>query len=170
LEPPPTYSGAAEQVLIAPPELETAPTVPTPPTVPPITPSTGSSQSNLLLLQDYARRIGEALGYQSPATAKAIAEYIQESIVNQDITESELAEVAGIENWQAFTALRNLTENEKNLVEIVQQAIDRNDAETAKDVLISLKEVCDSGAASRQKVWNSGLTESERAAFSALIQ
>jgi phage/plasmid-associated DNA primase len=132
--------------------------------------STGSSQSKLLLLQDYARRIGEALGYQSPATAKAIAEYIQESIVNQDITESSLAEVAGIENWQAFTALRNLTENEKNLVEIVQQAIDRNDAETAKDVLISLKEVCDSGAASRQKVWNSGLTESEREAFSALIQ
>jgi len=132
--------------------------------------STGSSQSKLLLLQDYARRIGEALGYQSPATAKAIAEYIQESIVNQDITESELAEVAGIENWQAFTALRNLTENEKNLVEIVQQAIASNDAETAKDVLISLKEVCDSGAASRQKVWNSGLTESERAAFSALVQ
>ena len=170
LEPPPTYSGAAEQVLIAPPELETAPTVPTPPTVPPITPSTGSSQSNLLLLQDYARRIGEALGYQSPATAKAIAEYIQESIVNQDITESELAEVAGIENWQAFTALRNLTENEKNLVEIVQQAIASNDAETAKSVLSSLKEVCNSGAADRQKVWNSGLTESEREAFSALIQ
>ncbi|MBD0340814.1 MAG: hypothetical protein ICV61_07940 [Microcoleus sp. Co-bin12] len=132
--------------------------------------STGSSQSKLLLLQDYARRIGEALGYQSPATAKAIAEYIQESIVNQDITESSLAEVAGIENWQAFTALRNLTENEKDLVEIVQQAIASNDAETAKDVLISLKEVCDSGAASRQKVWNSGLTESEREAFSALIQ
>jgi putative DNA primase/helicase len=170
LEPPPTYSGAAEQVLIAPPELETAPTVPTPPTVPPITPSTGSSQSNLLLLQDYARRIGEALGYQSPATAKAIAEYIQESIVNQDITESELAEVAGIENWQAFTALRNLTENEKNLVEIVQQAIASNDAETAKSVLSSLKEVCNSGAADRQKVWNSGLTESEREAFSALLQ
>ena len=170
LEPPPTYSGAAEQVLIAPPELETAPTVPTPPTVPPITPSTGSSQSNLLLLQDYARRIGEALGYQSPATAKAIAEYIQESIINQDITESELAEVAGIENWQAFTALRNLTENEKNLVEIVQQAIASNDAETAKSVLSSLKEVCNSGAADRQKVWNSGLTESEREAFSALIQ
>jgi putative DNA primase/helicase len=170
LEPPPTYSGAAEQVLIAPPELETAPTVPTPPTVPPITPSTGSSQSNLLLLQDYARRIGEALGYQSPATAKAIAEYIQESIVNQDITESELAEVAGIENWQAFTALRNLTENEKNLVEIVQQAIASNDAETAKSVLSSLKEVCELGAADRQKVWNSGLTESEREAFSALIQ
>jgi hypothetical protein len=63
-----------------------------------------------------------------------------------------------------------LTENEKNLVEIVQQAIASNDAETAKDVLISLKEVCDSGAASRQKVWNSGLTESEREAFSALIQ
>ncbi|WP_333310223.1 DUF3854 domain-containing protein [Microcoleus sp. B7-D4] len=132
--------------------------------------STGSSQSKLLLLQDYARRIGEALGYQSPATAKAIAEYIQESIVNQDITESSLAEVAGIENWQAFTALRNLTENEKDLVEIVQQAIASNDAETAKDVLISLKEVCDSGAASRQKVWNDGLTESERAAFTALIQ
>ena len=132
--------------------------------------STGSSQSKLLLLQDYARRIGEALGYQSPATAKAIAEYIQESIVNQDITESELAEVAGIENWQAFTALRNLTENEKDLVEIVQQAITSNDAETAKDVLISLKEVCDSGAADRQKVWNSGLTESERAAFTALVQ
>jgi len=132
--------------------------------------STGSSQSKLLLLQDYARRIGEALGYQSPATAKAIAEYIQESIVNQDITESELAEVAGIENWQAFTALRNLTENEKDLVEIVQQAIASNDAETAKDVLISLKEVCDFGAADRQKVWNSGLTESEREAFSALIQ
>jgi hypothetical protein len=36
--------------------------------------------------------------------------------------------------------------------------------------LISLKEVCDSGAADRQKVWNSGLTESEREAFSALIQ
>ena len=132
--------------------------------------STGSSQSKLLLLQDYARRIGEALGYQSPATAKVIAEYIQESIVNQDITESSLAEVAGIENWQAFTALRNLTENEKDLVEIVQQAIASNDAETAKDVLISLKEVCDSGAASRQKVWNDGLTESERAAFSLLIQ
>ena len=132
--------------------------------------STGSSQSKLLLLQDYARRIGEALGYQSPATAKAIAEYIQESIVNQDITESELAEVAGIENWQAFTALRNLTENEKDLVEIVQQAIASNDAETAKDVLISLKEVCDSGAASRQKVWNFGLTESEWATFSALVQ
>ena len=184
--------------LIAPPEPETAPTAPTAQPLAPSdlkpkseqaisdadaetirklsaqqptsTLSTGSSQSNLLLLQDYARRIGEALGYQSPATAKAIAEYIQESIVNQDITESSLAEVAGIENWQAFTALRNLTENEKNLVEIVQQAIASNDAETAKDVLISLKEVCDSGAASRQKVWNSGLTESEREAFSALIQ
>ncbi|MEG4407992.1 DUF3854 domain-containing protein [Microcoleus sp. MON2_D5] len=148
------------------PEPETAPALPT---VPPITPSTGSSQSNLLLLQDYARRIGEALGYQSPATAKAIAEYIQESIVNQEITESELAEVAGIRNWQAFTALRNLTEDEQNLVEIVQQAIASNDAETAKSALSSLKEVCNSGAADRQKVWNS-LAESERIAFKALVQ
>jgi hypothetical protein len=56
------------------------------------------------------------------------------------------------------------------LVEIVQQAIASNDAETAKSVLSSLKEVCNSGAADRQKVWNSGLTESEREAFSALIQ
>jgi hypothetical protein len=63
-----------------------------------------------------------------------------------------------------------LTENEKNLVEIVQQAIASNDAETAKSVLSSLKEVCNSGVADRQKVWNSGLTESEREAFSALIQ
>jgi len=159
---PPSPETAAEQVPIAPSEPETA-------QEPPSTPSTGSSQPNLLLLQDYARRIGEALGYQSPATAKAIAEYIQESIVNQEITESESAEVAGIKNWQAFTALRNLTEDEQNLVEIVQQAIASNDAETAKSALSSLKEVCNSGAADRQKVWNS-LAESERVAFKALVQ
>ena len=132
--------------------------------------STGSSQSRLLLLQEYAQRIMEAIGFQSPAVGRAIAGDIQRSLVTKDIAESELVELVGTETYQAFTALRALTDNEVDLVEIVQSALASNDAETAKDVLISLKEVCDSGAASRQKVWNDGLTESERVAFKALVQ
>lgn len=132
------------------------------------TSSSGSSQVKLLLLQDYARRMGEALGYKSPATARAIAEQIQSSVVSQEITESELIEIAGLANWRAFNELRALTTEEENLVEIIQRAIADNDAETAKSVLATLKQVCDFGAADRNKVWFTGLTESERVAFSAL--
>ena len=137
---------------------------------PTLTSSSRSSQSKLLLLQDYARRIEEALGYKSPATARAIAEHIQSSVVNQDITESELIEVAGDENWQAFNILRSLTTEEESLVEIVQRAIAGNDTDTAKAVFATLKQVCDSGAADRNKVWFTGLTESERAAFKLLAE
>src|SRR4028118_826516 len=112
--------------------------------------STGSSQSRLLLLQEYAQRIMEAIGFQSPAVGRAIAGDIQRSLVAKDIAESELVELVGTETYQAFTALRALTDNEVDLVEIVQSALASNDAETAKDVLISLKEVCDSGAAERR--------------------
>ena len=114
--------------------------------------------------------MGEALGYKSPATARAIAEHIQSSVVNQDITESELIEVAGGEGWQAFNVLRSLTTEEESLVEIVQRAIAGNDTVTAKAVLATLKEVCDSGAADRNKVWFTGLTESERVAFKLLAE
>jgi hypothetical protein len=131
--------------------------------------STGSSQSRLLLLQEYAQRIMEAIGFQSPAVGRAIAGDIQRSLVAKDISESELVELAGAETYQAFTTLRALTDNEVDLVEIVQKAIASNDAEIAKSVLSSLKEVCNSGAADRQKVWNS-LAESERVAFKALVQ
>ncbi|MBD0395391.1 MAG: hypothetical protein ICV52_16465, partial [Microcoleus sp. C1-bin4] len=132
--------------------------------------STGSSQSRLLLLQEYAQRIMAAIGFQSPAVGRAIAGDIQRSLVAKDIAESELVELVGTETYQAFTALRALTDNEVDLVEIVQSALASNDVETAKSVLTSLKQVCDSGAASRQKIWNDGLTESERVAFKALVQ
>jgi hypothetical protein len=131
--------------------------------------STGSSQSRLLLLQEYAQRIMAAIGFQSPAVGRAIAGDIQRSLVAKDISESELVELAGAETYQAFTTLRALTDNEVDLVEIVQKAIASNDVEIAKSVLSSLKEVCNSGAADRQKVWNS-LAESERVAFKALVQ
>lgn len=137
---------------------------------PTLTLSSRSSQSKLLLLQDYAQRIEEALGYKSPATARAIAEHIQNSVVNQDITESELIEVVGDENWQAFNVLRSLTTEEESLVEIVQRAIAGNDTDTAKAAFATLKQVCDSGAADRNKVWFTGLTESERAAFKLLAE
>jgi putative DNA primase/helicase len=133
------------------------------------TSSAGSSQSKLLLLQEYAQRIMEAIGFQSPAVGRAIAGDIQRSLVAKDISESELVELAGAETYQAFTTLRALTDNEVDLVEIVQKAIASNDVEIAKSVLSSLKEVCNSGAADRQKVWNS-LAESERVAFKALVQ
>jgi len=133
------------------------------------TSSAGSSQSRLLLLQEYAQRIMEAIGFQSPAVGRAIAGDIQRSLVAKDISESELVELAGAETYQAFTTLRALTDNEVDLVEIVQKAIASNDVEIAKSVLSSLKEVCNSGAADRQKVWNS-LAESERVAFKALVQ
>ena len=131
--------------------------------------STGSSQSRLLLLQEYAQRIMEAIGFQSPAVGRAIAGDIQRSLVAKDISESELVELAGAETYQAFTTLRALTDNEVDLVEIVQKAIASNDAEIAKSVLSSLKEVCNSGAADRQKVWNS-MAESELVALKALVQ
>lgn len=132
------------------------------------TSSSGSSQAKLLLLQDYARRMGEALGYKSPAVATAISVDIQRSIVNQEIAKAELIEIAGLDNWQAFNELRALTTKEENLVEIIQRAIVGNDAETAKTVLATIKQVCDSGAADRNKVWFAGLTESERVAFNSL--
>jgi putative DNA primase/helicase len=132
------------------------------------TSSTGSSQSRLLLLQEYAQRIMEAIGYQSPATAAAIARDIQRSIVAGEVSSADLVESVGIETYQAFTALRLLNEEEEELVNFIRVAICGNDAETAKSVLVSLKEVCDSGAASRRKVWHS-LTESERAAFKTLL-
>jgi hypothetical protein len=132
------------------------------------TSSAGSSQSRLLLLQEYAQRIMEAIGYQSPATAAAIARDIQRSIVAGEVSSAELAKSVGIETYQAFTALRLLNEEEEELVNFIRVAICGNDAETAKSVLVSLKEVCDSGAASRRKVWHS-LTESERAAFKTLL-
>jgi hypothetical protein len=187
-----------EQVSIAPPELETAPTAPTAqPIAPsdlkpkseqaisdadaetirklsaqesPSTLSTGSSQSKLLMLQDYARRIMEALEYQSPATARAISRDIQRSIVAGEVSSASLAGFVGVEIYQAFTVLRLPNEEESELVKSVRVAIASNDAETAKSVLSSLKKVCNSGAADRQKVWNYGLTESERAAFTALVQ
>jgi hypothetical protein len=132
------------------------------------TSSTGLSQSNLLLLQDYARRIVEALGYQSPAIARAISRDIQRSIAAGEVFSTSIAEFVGAETYQAFTTLRLPNEKEEELVKSVRQAITSNDAETAKSVLVSLKEVCDSGAASRRKVWHS-LTESERAAFKTLL-
>jgi len=187
-----------EQVSIAPPELETAPTAPTAQPIAPSdlkpkseqaisdadaetirklsaqepssTLSTGSSQSKLLMLQDYARRIMEALGYQSPATARAISRDIQRSIVAGEVSSASLAGFVGVEIYQAFTVLRLPNEEESELVKSVRVAIASNDAETAKSVLSSLKKVCNSGAADRQKVWNYGLTESERAAFTALVQ
>jgi hypothetical protein len=134
------------------------------------TSSAGPSQSRLLLLQEYAQRIMAAIGFQSPAVGRAIAGDIQRSLVAKDIAESELVELVGTETYQAFTALRALTDNEVDLVEIVQSALASNDVETAKSVLTSLKQVCDSGAADRQKIWNDGLTESERVAFKALVQ
>jgi hypothetical protein len=121
-----------------------------------------------LLLQEYAQRIMAAIGYQSPATAAAIARDIQRSIVAGEVSSAELVESVGIETYQAFTALRLLNEDEEELVKFIRVAICGNDAETAKSVLVSLKEVCDSGAASRRKVWHS-LTESERAAFKTLL-
>jgi hypothetical protein len=114
------------------------------------------------MLQDYARRIMEALEYQSPATAAAIARDIQRSIVAGEVSSADLVESVGIETYQAFTTLRLLNEDEEDLVKFIRVAICGNDAETAKSVLVSLKEVCDSGAADRRKVWHS-LTESERA-------
>ena len=132
------------------------------------TSSTGLSQSNLLLLQDYARRIMEALGYQSPPIARAISRDIQRSIAAGEVFSTSIAEFVGAETYQAFTTLRLPNEKEEELVKSVRQAIASNDAETAKSVLVSLKEVCDSGAADRRKVWHS-LTESERAAFKTLL-
>ena len=132
------------------------------------TSSAGSSQSRLLLLQEYAQRIMEAIGYQSPAAAAAIARDIQRSIVAGEVSSAELAKYVGIETYLAFTALRLLNEDEEDLVKFIRVAIESNDAETAKSVLVSLKEVCDSGAADRRKVWHS-LTESERAAFKTLL-
>jgi hypothetical protein len=122
-----------------------------------------------LLLQEYAQRIMEAIGYQSPATAAAIARDIQRSIVAGEVSNAELAKSVGIETYQAFTALRLLNEDEADLVKFIRGAIESNDAEMAKSVLVSLKEVCDSGAVDRRKVWND-LTKSERAAFKALVQ
>jgi hypothetical protein len=131
------------------------------------TSSLGSSQAKLLLLQDYARRMGEALVYKSPAVATAIFGDIQSSIVSQEITKIE---ITGFDTWQAFNELRALTTEEGNLVEIIQSTIAGNDRETAKTVLAVIKQVCNSGAADRDKVWFAGLTESERVAFSALAK
>ncbi len=136
----------------------------------PSTLSTGSSQSKLLLLQEYAERIMAAIRFQSPAVGRAIAGDIQLSVVAKDVSEPDLVQLVGAETYQAFATLRALTDSEVDLVEIVQKAIATNDPETAKSVLTSLKEVCDSGAADQQKIWNDGLTQSERVAFSALIQ
>jgi hypothetical protein len=163
-----------EQVSIAPPELETAPTAPT---AQPITPSdlkpkseqaisdadaetirklsaqeptstlsAGSSQSKLLLLQEYAERIMAAIGFQSPAVGRAISRDIQKSIAAGEFSSAELAEFVGVEIYQAFTVLRLPNEEEEELVKFVRVAIASNDAETAKSVLSSLKEVCNSGA------------------------
>jgi hypothetical protein len=186
-----------EQVSIAPPELETAPTAPTAQPLAPSdlkpkseqaisdadaetirklsaqeptsTLSAGSSQSKLLLLQEYAERIMAAIGFQSPAVGRAISRDIQKSIAAGEFSSAELAEFVGVEIYQAFTVLRLPNEEESELVKFVRVAIASNDAETAKSVLSSLKEVCNSGAADRQKVWNS-LAESERVAFKALVQ
>jgi len=105
--------------------------------------------------------------YKSPAVATAIFGDIQSSIVSQEITKIE---ITGFDTWQAFNELRALTTEEENLVEIIQSAIAGNDRETAKTVLAVIKQVCNSGAADRDKVWFAGLTESERVAFSALAK
>ena len=132
--------------------------------------SAGSSQSKLLLLQEYAERIMAAISFQSPAVGRAISRDIQKSIAAGEFSSAELAEFVGIETYQSFTALRLPNEDEEALVKRVRVAITSNDTETAKSVLSLLKEVCDSGAADLLKVWNDGLTESERLAFTALIQ
>ena len=132
--------------------------------------SAGSSQSKLLLLQEYAERIMAAISFQSPAVGRAISRDIQKSIAAGEFSSAELAEFVGMETYQSFTALRLPNEDEEALVKRVRVAITSNDTETAKSVLSLLKEVCDSGAADLLKVWNDGLTESERLAFTALIQ
>jgi hypothetical protein len=132
--------------------------------------SAGSSQSKLLLLQEYAERIMAAISFQSPAVGRAISRDIQKSIAAGEFSSAELAEFVGIETYQSFTALRLPNEDEEALVKRVRVAITSNDTEIAKSVLSLLKEVCDSGAADLLKVWNDGLTESERLAFTALIQ
>lgn len=137
---------------------------------PTLTSSTGSSQLNMELLQDFARRIGEALGYRSQPVADAIFTDVQRSIASKDVTQLGLIEVAGIEVWQAFTALRGLSDEEVALIEMIKQALALNDLEATKAVVVSLKEVCNSGVADRNKVWFDGLTESERAAFNVLAK
>jgi hypothetical protein len=132
--------------------------------------SAGLSQSKLLLLQEYAERIMAAISFQSPAVGRAISRDIQKFIAAGEFSSGELAEFVGIETYQSFTALRLPNEDEEALVKRIRVAITSNDTETAKSVLSLLKEVRDSGAADLQKVWNDGLTESERLAFTALIQ
>jgi hypothetical protein len=62
-----------------------------------------------------------------------------------------------------------LNEQELDLVEYIREAISTGDPQTAQHLQTTIKDVCEKGEASREKVWNS-LTDEERSTFTALVQ
>jgi predicted P-loop ATPase len=62
-----------------------------------------------------------------------------------------------------------LNEQELDLVEYIREAIATGDPQTAQNLQTTIKDVCEKGEASREKVWDS-LTDEERSTFTALVQ
>lgn len=69
----------------------------------------------------------------------------------------------------SFQENKMLNEQELDLVEYIRTAIAAGDSQTAQHLQATIKDVCEKGEASREKVWNS-LTDEERSTFTALVQ
>lgn len=138
-----------------------------------------------ILAHDYARRIEAAIGFNSPAVSACINIDLCEDIAANKIIEALVVSIVSDERYQVFKSLvakqtsiastvepateLGLNEAEVELVEFVQLAIADNDSAFVKDVQSIIKEVCDSGAADREKVWGA-LKSASQAAFKALLK
>jgi Bifunctional DNA primase/polymerase, N-terminal/AAA domain/Primase C terminal 1 (PriCT-1) len=137
------------------------------------------------LAHDYARRIEAAIGFNSPAVSACINIDLCEDIAANKIIEALVVSIVSDERYQVFKSLvakqtliastvepateLGLNEAEVELVEFAQLAIADNDSAFVKDVQSVIKEVCDSGAADREKVWGA-LTRASQATFTALLK
>ncbi|MEZ2341508.1 AAA family ATPase [Microcoleus sp.] len=138
-----------------------------------------------ILAHDYARRIEAAIGFNSPAVSACINIDLCEDIAANKIIEALVVSIVSDERYQVFKSLvakqtsivstvepateLGLNEAEVELVEFVQLAIADNDSALVKDVQSVIKEVCDSGAADREKVWGA-LRSASQVAFVALLK
>jgi Bifunctional DNA primase/polymerase, N-terminal/AAA domain/Primase C terminal 1 (PriCT-1) len=145
---------------------------------------TGAGEQSILA-HDYARRIEAAIGFNSPAVSACINIDLCEDIAANKIIEALVVSIVSDERYQVFKSLvakqtliastvepateLGLNEAEVELVEFVQLAIADNDSAFVKDVQSVIKEVCDSGAADREKVWGA-LTRASQATFTALLK
>jgi hypothetical protein len=114
---------------------------------------------------------------------------MEEKQQNQELLRSELKTVAeeketwgdGMSKEEYFKAVDEelsrdddndaplLNEDEIELIEMAKSAIESQDSEAVKSVNSVFKEVCASGNASREKVWNA-LTEAQQQTYKLLLQ